>query len=261
MYRTHRYRGAGGGAFGQGFSLIEILVVIAIISLLMGLVLPVLSQARDRGRAAVCASNLKQLTTVTLIYVNDDPRKRFPKARFPIAPWHPTNPFDSWVYTMKPYVDTHDLAVCPSDASPYWETPPPWFPGRVREVSYGINSIVSDDVLLLERRWPSVPRFGESLEEIDVPSNTIVYGELTETSGIVDYIFAPHFGTDVDGNIDFQFRLQVEVTRHGNVPQWSFVDGHVEPFRRKDVYDPGTYDEITGTGEWTHNKFHPKIAR
>lgn len=57
----------------RAFTLIELLVVISIIALLVAILLPSLSKARESANGSVCASNLRTFGTAFLMYANQDP--------------------------------------------------------------------------------------------------------------------------------------------------------------------------------------------
>lgn len=71
---------AARGGRKSGFTLIELLVVVAIIALLIAVILPQLSRAREQGRIAVCLSNLKSVALASAMYRTEDTSKDLPWA-------------------------------------------------------------------------------------------------------------------------------------------------------------------------------------
>lgn len=96
----------------DAFTLIEALVVVAIITILVAIVLPVMSSARARGRAAVCTSNLRQTGQALTMYVADN------DSTYPPA----LSGASIWVQKIQPYIapedKTHALLSCPDRQLP-----------------------------------------------------------------------------------------------------------------------------------------------
>ena len=81
-----RFRG------NRGFTLLELLVVVGVMSLLIALLLPALSRARESARRIACSSNLRQLGWAFLAYAQDS-RGWFPA---PADGFH--KQLEDWVY-------------------------------------------------------------------------------------------------------------------------------------------------------------------
>lgn len=87
------------------FTLVEILVVIAILGILASILFPVFTRARDKGRQACCTSNLKQLATALHCYANDHDEM------FPLD--SDFGPGCFWFERIQPYVRNEQIGVCP----------------------------------------------------------------------------------------------------------------------------------------------------
>jgi prepilin-type N-terminal cleavage/methylation domain-containing protein/prepilin-type processing-associated H-X9-DG protein len=75
----------------RAFTLVELLVVVAIIALLLGILLPALGRAREVARATVCGSNIRQLALANLTYAQANAGHLVRAAR---DIWHPN--FERW---------------------------------------------------------------------------------------------------------------------------------------------------------------------
>ena len=62
----------------RAFTLVELLVVVAIISILVGLLLPAISGAKASANKTVCLSNIKQVDTLLFMAISDENPRRFP---------------------------------------------------------------------------------------------------------------------------------------------------------------------------------------
>ncbi len=102
----------------SGFTLVELLVVITIISMLMALLLPAVQSARESGRRATCLNNQKQLALAMLNF--ESTRRQFPGYADSVQVADPTagtyNRRCSWVVKLFPHLERNDLAEL-------WQTP------------------------------------------------------------------------------------------------------------------------------------------
>lgn len=92
----------------RGFTLLELLLIISIISVLLALILPAIQGAREVARRTLCMNRLRNLSVAML--ANVDTHRRFPAAAY----WGGTNksepgPHHNWIIELLPLLDRADL--------------------------------------------------------------------------------------------------------------------------------------------------------
>jgi type II secretory pathway pseudopilin PulG len=80
---------------GKALTLIDLLVVIAIITLLMGILVPAGAAVRQRAYRMVCGTNLSGIGRAMLAFSNDN-EEQYPKAGWPNSTWSRTGELINW---------------------------------------------------------------------------------------------------------------------------------------------------------------------
>jgi prepilin-type N-terminal cleavage/methylation domain-containing protein/prepilin-type processing-associated H-X9-DG protein len=186
------------------FTLVELLIVIAIIAVLASLLLPALGKAKETARAIKCCSNLKQLGVGWMSYLGDY------NHRFPTKNCMPENDLNLryWRF-LGPYFGdnassgTYNLYHCPSEQDQ-------------TKVSYGCNLQIMQAQLTVAP-WVENRTSGLQWDKVDGPSKKVMMAD--GAAGYANIIR----GTVADPE------SQGVRCRHSLKANYLFFDMHVNP--------------------------------
>ena len=116
-----------------GYTLLELLIVLALTASLMAMLFPVFARVREKGRATTCLSNLRQIGMAMAMYAQDAddlyPRATTVLSRYSFSqpgneqPIYQTLPLLTNI--LVPYVKNRDIWRCPSDTGGDFLIPAP----------------------------------------------------------------------------------------------------------------------------------------
>ena len=244
----------------RGFTLVELLTVIATIAVLAALLLPILSKAKVKAQRTTCLSNLRQLGLAWALYRDDNSDY--------LAESYPVNNAEVWVRgdmskineagntdllregKLFPYNSSVGIYHCSAD-------PGVEIGGKtVRTVrSYSMNSFMGARDLhsgpIPSTAGDYVPFFAK-YSDIPHPDQMWVLVEEDERS-INDGFFV----TDPTGRIWFDFPA-ISAARHNFSYVLNFADGHSAIWRHR---DPRTLKVCMGRTEQPGNSDLARLAR
>ena len=220
---------------GAGFTLIEMLVVIAIISLLAAILFPVFAQARAKAYQAQCASNLRQIGLALVMYAQDNDETLMPGRHraMPLpgspTPAPPASYYGGWAGPGFIYLRAPDVFRCPTDASP---------DGSVgAEAAWAVTYFFSAQL-----GAGDVPA-GLPLSAIGCPDRTITVAENTADTGSGSGLVRLQNPAEDDSRYADRFTATGDgYDRHQGGRNFLLADGHVRRLRPEGVSTAGPDD-------------------
>jgi prepilin-type N-terminal cleavage/methylation domain-containing protein/prepilin-type processing-associated H-X9-DG protein len=221
--------------FIKAFTLIELLVVIAIIAIIAAILFPVFAQAREKARQISCVSNLKQLGTAWLMYVQDNDEEACPSYYYSADGnisygWNFTQNFASGAVTpglLDPYEKSGPVNACPDWTGTNW---------GLQYNGYAYNATyIGSDALYAGTCYDTVNQCAPpaKLAQIQTPASTVLIADgaywSDEPAGPAaeNYLRAPSDSAyALGGYVDFRHAS----TTMANV---CYADGHVKAVRNQ----------------------------
>ncbi|MFA6959708.1 MAG: type II secretion system protein [Opitutaceae bacterium] len=198
-----------------GFTLTELLTVLAIVGILAAILIPVVSRARDRARTTQCAANLRQLYQATALYATDH------RSIYPVS-YGTHNPDGTkvtstawWMELFPAYCPSPDVFKCPIDDTGFsgtynatWTRNGQTLPnGKVSYGAPGYQDATHDFKAL-----------GKNVATLSIPARSVLY---TEQQNADKRLSATWYGNQP------LYATQVTFPHADGKANFVFLDGHV----------------------------------
>ena len=198
------------------FTLVELLVVVAIIALLMALMVPAVLSARETGRRLSCLNNLHQFGFGMLQYADTH------NGEFPFT-YHAGNT-QSWIVTVSPYVENvNDMRLCPDD--PMGEQRVQADAGGISGTSYVINEYVA---------YQTTDGFSvQNMKQMASTHNLIVLFEGADNgrTALDDHVHTSTWYSPVQiarGTLWNTITAEINPIQHVDCANYLYADGHAD---------------------------------
>lgn len=268
------------GTGRTAFTLIEVLVVIAVIALLISMLLPALRHAREAGRSTVCLSNQRSIGMAYSMYASTykewTPRESgtSESPQGPLIPaWYVSRANHAqynlpWAFTLRPFLDPRAMANADDGGlddkyadAPYYRDPAR--PKDPHNIHYVINGMTFRDgspasgpgISREEGKPPTqLGRYLFPSKSIfltcfaDDPNGTR-FGYFYTTNGGTNLTIAIYYdlwqSSNITGtNTTDPTRMQrVAPKRHGSATNVVFLDGHANPMPGSEIIKVENWDD------------------
>ena len=213
------------------FTLIELLIVIAIIAILAAMLLPALGKARNTAKRTACLSNLRQLSLLIANYQGD-----FNDYFVPVK--HSAAVSSVWCYNLANLYSVKNISItllrCPSDGKPGTN----WNQMDYAPLLYGPCSMPGNAQWVDKNDGCNnyYPVKLSSLKGVKMSRGVLIAGAQAFWSGVL-YPFGYYYIKNSSNSYTLGSSLPTfEYNRHDDRTNILFVDGSVKPLKFKNVF-------------------------
>jgi len=203
----------------KAFTLVELLVVVAIIGALAALAFPAFQKVLITGQQTACTSNLRQIGVALMTYANDN-GQLLPETS------HTAFFGQSWIYTLEPYLDNVDkIRICPADPK-----------GAERLENKGTSYVMNSYLFVPEfdSQGQSLGGIANNLMKINDRTRTIMTFVISDRADVSDYEDHTHSSAWTSWNAvtrdiaPDRFTTDKKPDHSLGSSNYLYADGHVE---------------------------------